>query len=108
MRLEYRNLLEAGIQAMERLQDLDGGSLFKDDTFLTYFSREIAANAMVSEIRGESVFMKMAWGLRFYARRVGDMKNRILHEGKFQISKGFWNFMRLFEFRKGKLFEQPH
>ena len=108
VRVEYRNFLQAGIQALERQPDRPRTISADNDPLLTYVGEEIARHAVVSNIRGEQFPSKTARVLRFYALRMSTLAQTAPMEGKTQLSKRFGNFMGMFEFRKGKLFNQPH
>ena len=106
VRVEYRNLLEAGIQAMEQEQALADTSRTVDDPFLVYVSQQILASAALHEIRGEDTNIRIGRALRYYAKQVAGLWEGTLKGGGLAFSKGFGNLMGAFEFRKGKLFGQ--
>jgi hypothetical protein len=105
-RIEYRDLLEAGLQVMEREQHLPREPSPEEDPFLTFVSREISASAAVPEIRGERFDERLARVLRYHVRRVTAGGAGVPKEGLLQLSKAFVHVMGMFEFRKGKLLDQ--
>ena len=62
----------------------------------------------VGEIRGESAPRQIARVLRHYRRQVTAVGTGIPARGQAHLSMGFGNLVGLVEFRKGKLFGQPH
>jgi hypothetical protein len=107
-RSEYRDLLEAGIQAMEQEQNTPAGTRIEEDPFLAYVTKEVSTSAAIAEIRGEGFLTKIGRGPRSYIEGTRSIGVGILGTGKFQLSRGFGNLVGMIELRKGKLFDQPH
>jgi len=106
-RIEYRSLLQEGIQALEQEEKPQTGPQLADDPFMAYVAGEISASAAITEIRNEVFPQRMTRALRSYVGRVGTTGMGIFGAGKFQLSRGFGNLVGMIEFRKGKLFNQP-
>lgn len=106
--IAHRNLLEAGIQAIEEEQNLPDRSWVEQDPFLDYVSRELSASAAAAEMRDDRFHAKIGRALRYQIGRLSAMGMGGLQGGKFQLSRGFGNLTGMIEFRKGKLFNQPH
>jgi hypothetical protein len=106
VRTEFRLLLEGGIRALEQSRSLAPDSMADEDPFLAWVSRELAATAAVEEARRDRAEVTMAWWLRRQLARVGLIEAG-MSGGQVQASKTFGNVMGLFEFRKGKLYDQP-
>ncbi len=108
VRVEYRDLLETGIRVIEDEQRAQDASRMDEDPFLDFVSRELAANAAVSEIRGERPDIRMGRALHRYLTRLNTLGIDALGQGEMFVSMGLGNFLGAFEFRKGKLFGQRH
>lgn len=108
VRVEYRNLFEAGIQVMEEKQKLPTDSLLDKDPFFAYVSGEIASSAALKEIHGERSLTKNARALRYHLMRLNKIGMGTLQKGNLEFSKSFGSLIGMIELRKGKLFNQPH
>ncbi len=102
VRREFRILLEAGVQILEQSRSLPSD----EDPFLAYVARELLATAAIEEARRDRAEVIIGWWLRRELRRANLLETGA-SEGQVQTSKAFGNFMGVFEFRKGKLFDQP-
>lgn len=117
VRVEYRRLLEAGIQTIERELPRPEDTSVAEGSFLAYVGTEVSASVAVAEMRRETFPAAIARALRYYAGRITSLETEILKEGTAQFSKGLGtvagalglgNLMGALEFRKGKLYDQPH
>jgi hypothetical protein len=102
VRREFRILLEAGLQILEQSRSLPPD----EDPFLAYVGRELLATAAIEEARRDRAEVTIGWWLRRELRRANLLETGA-SQGQVQTSKAFGNFMGVFEFRKGKLFDQP-
>ena len=106
VRIEYRDLLEAGIRVIEGEQRCQNLSGVGEDPFLTFVSRELSASEAMSEIRGESPELRMGRTLRYLLERLYLRGRDTLAQGEAVVSMGVGNLLGAFELRKGKLFGQ--
>ncbi len=100
---DHRHLFKAGLKFLDSHQS----STEPPDPFLTYVGEELGGMAAAFQIRDEPLHQRYARLLRHYESRTVATGLTGLEQSKVQTSKGFGNLVGAFEFRKGKLFDQP-
>jgi hypothetical protein len=100
---EHRQLFKAGLSILGSHQ----AEADQPDPFLDYVMTELGAMASVAQLRDEPLVTRYARVLKHYESRSLATGVSVLGQGKIQTSKGFGNFVGAFEFRKGKLYDQP-
>ncbi|MBI2062033.1 MAG: hypothetical protein HYT87_20150 [Nitrospirae bacterium] len=104
-RLQYRRLLETGIQAVDEARHLPSGPA-ETQPFFAYLAAEIATSTAIPEIRGEGILPKLVRALQSYSGLVQKMSSGILGIAASPLFTGVGSLAGI-ELRKGKLFDQP-
>ncbi len=100
---DHRHLFKAGLKFLGSHQP----SAEHPDPFLTYVGEELSGMAAAAQIRDEPLHQRYVRLLRHYESRTVATGLTGLQQSKVQTSKGFGNLVGAFEFRKGKLYDQP-
>jgi len=99
---DHRHLFKAGLKFLDSHQP----SAEHPHPFLTYVGEELSGMA-AAQIRDEPLHQRYMRLLRHYESRTVATGLTGLEQSKVQTSKGFGNLVGAFEFRKGKLYDQP-